>query len=150
MPGFEKTRRNRQTLKSECNVLIFACPVTRLINLQVVEKKDSSWVVDGVMRLSCEIGVPKLLLIDQDATFIKAMSEVEFTYQDAEFQLHRDLGIEFVTCPVSGHNQHGQVERRIRTVKESLREAGVAKQKLTATGLQTMLKLIENQINNCK
>ena len=148
VPGFEKTTRNRQTLKSECNVLIFACPVTRLINLQVVEKKDSSGVVDGVTRLSCEIGVPKLLLIDQDATFIKAMSEVEFTYQDAEFQLHRDLGIEFVTCPVSGHNQHGQVERRIRTVKESLREAGVAKQKLTATGLQTMLKLIENQINN--
>ena len=145
---FEKTTRNRQAFKSECNVLIFACPVTRLINLQVMEKKDSSGVVDGITRLACEVGIPKLVLMDKDATFVKALSEMEFVYQDAAFQLNRELGIEFQTCPVSGHNQHGQVERRIRTVKESLREAGINKEKFHATGLQTLLKLVENQINN--
>ena len=148
VPGFEKSTRNRQALKSECNVLIFACPVTRLINLQVVEKKDSSGVVDGITRLACEVGIPKLLLIDKDSAIVKSMSEVEFHFQDAAFQLHREHGIEFLTCPVSGHNQNGQVERRIRTVQDSLRDAGIHSKRLHATGLQTILKLIENQINN--
>ena len=69
-----------------------------------MEKKDSSGVVDGITRLACEVGIPKLVLMDKDATFVKALSEMEFVYQDAAFQLNRELGIEFQTCPVSGHN----------------------------------------------
>ena len=147
VPGLEKNTRTR-VLRAECHVLVFACPVTRLINLQVVEKRDGSGVMDGITRLSCEVGIPKLVLMDQDAAFIKSLKEVEYSYTDAEFNLNRDLGIEFITCPVSGHNQNGQVERRIRTVQESLREAGLESKKLHATGLQTMLKLVENQVNN--
>ena len=40
------------------------------------------------------------------------------------------------------------MERHIRIVKESLREAGIDKEKVHATGLQTVIKLVENQINN--
>ena len=87
-------------------------------------------------------------MMDQDPALIKAMSEVEFRYQDTKLRLHEELGIEFFTCPVSGHNQHGQVERRIRTVQESLAESGIQNKRLHATGLQTMMKLTENQLNN--
>ena len=76
------------------------------------------------------------------------MAEVEFKYQDTKLKLHEQLGIEFFTCPVSGHNQHGQVERKIRTVQESMAESGLLSRRLHATGLQTMMKLIENQVNN--
>ena len=56
VPGFERNTRNRNVLEAKCWVVTFACPVTRLINLQVVERSDASGVVDAVTRLSCEVG----------------------------------------------------------------------------------------------
>ena len=147
VPGFEKSTRSRK-LQSDCHVLVFACPVIRLVNLQVVEKRDASGIVDGITRLACEVGIPKVILMDQDAAFLKVVNEVEYTYKDAKLKLNRELGIEFITCPVSGHHQNGQVERRIRSIQDSLEESGLKNKKLHATGLQTLLKLTENQLNN--
>ena len=56
--------------------------------------------------------------------------------------------MKFKTCPVSGHNYHGLVERKIRTVQECLDKCDVDKMRLHATGLQTFCKLIENEMNN--
>ena len=148
VPGIERNTWNQKVLEAKCWVLVFACPVTRLLNLQVIEKSDFSGVIDAVTRLSCEVGIPKVLMMDQDSALIKAMSEVEIQFKDTKLKLHQEWGIEFFTCPVSGHNQHGQVERRIRTVQESLTEAGLQSKRLHATGLQTMLKMTENQLNN--
>ena len=148
VPGFSKNTRNRNALESKCWGLVFVCPVTRLTNLQVIEKSDSAGIVDGLTRLSCEIGVPKVVMIDEDSALIKAMREVEVDILDTKFKLHTEYGIEFSVCPVSGHYHHGQVERKIRSVQESLQEAGLYSKKLFATGLQTLFKLVENQINN--
>ena len=65
-----------------------------------------------------------------------------------QLQLHKDYQIEFQTCPVSGHFFHGHVERVIRSIQESLEECGLKKKVLHATGLQTLLKIVENQYNN--
>ena len=148
VPGYEKNTRGRNSLSAKCWVMTAVCPVTRLTNLQVIEKTDAPGVVDGFTRLACEVGVPKFVMIDQDSAVVKALQEVEFEYQDTKFKLHTDLGIEFAVCPVSGHNEHGQVERKIRSVQESLTEAGIKSKRLHATGLQTLLKLVENQLNN--
>ena len=43
---------------------------------------------------------------------------------------------------------HGQVERRIRAIQESLNECGLKNMRLHATSLQTLMKLVENQLNN--
>ena len=93
MPGFEKNTRNRKVLEAKCWVLVFACPVTRLLNLQVVERSDGSGVVDGVTRLSCEVGIPKVLMMDQDPALMKAMTDVEFKFMDTKLKLHEEWGI---------------------------------------------------------
>ena len=54
----------------------------------------------------------------------------------------------FKCCPVSGHNYHGLVERKIRTVQECLDKCDVDGMRLHSTGLQTFCKLVENQMNN--
>ena len=74
VPGFERKTRNRQVVEAKTWVLVFVCPVTRLINLQVIEKSDSSGIIEGLTRLSCEVGVPKVILIDQDSALIKALT----------------------------------------------------------------------------
>ena len=148
VPGFEKNTRNRNVLQAKCWVLVFVCPVTRLTNIQVIEKSDNSGMIDGVTRLSCEVGVPKFVLVDDDSALVKAVQEVEMNLLNTQLALHTEYGIEFSICPVSGHNQHGQVERKIRSIQDSLKEAGFQNKRLHATGFQTLLKLIENQLNN--
>ena len=57
VPGYERETRGRKALATEVHVMVFACPSTRLVNLQVIEGKDVGCIMEGVTRLSCEIGV---------------------------------------------------------------------------------------------
>ena len=52
------------------------------------------------------------------------------------------------TAPVSGHNYTGLIERKIRTVQDMFERIGLKNKKLHATGLQTVAKLVENNLNN--
>ena len=148
VPGHAMKTRNRSVVEAKCYVLVFCCPVTKLINLQVIEAKSADGVIDGVNRLGCEVGFPSFLLIDQDSGIMKALKEADVELQNIELVMQKERSVKFRTCPVSGHNFHGLVERRIRTVQECLEESGFANLKFHATGLQTTLKLIENDINN--
>ena len=140
--------RHRNIVEAKCYILVFACPVTKAVNLQVIEEKGADGVLDGVNRLGCEVGFPSFLLVDQDSGILKALKEAKVELMDLQFLFQKERDIKFKTCPVSGHNFHGLVERKIRSVQECLEECGFDKMKLHATGLQTVMKLIENDINN--
>ena len=148
VPGFSMQTRNRKVLEMKCYVFVAVCPVTKLVNLQVIETKSADGIIDGVTRLSCEIGVPFMMLVDQDSGILKALKEVEVDLKDLDQLLYKEKGIRFKTCPVSGHNYHGLCERKIRTVQDCLDKIDVANMRLHATGLQTLCKLIENDVNN--
>ena len=148
VPGFSKQTRNRPTLSSQVWVIVFACPVTRLVNCQVIEKSDASAIIDGVTRLAADYGFPKYLMIDKDSAVMKALREAEVCLRDLQHTLYIEKGIIFTTCSVGGHNEHGHVERSIKSIQELLADAGIANKKLHATGLQTLLKLVENNYNS--
>ena len=148
VPGFEARTRNRKVLQAKTWVVVFCCPTTRNINLQVIEKSDGDGIVDAVTRLSCEVGVPKLVLCDKQTSVERMLREAKVEMRDLQDKLVVEYGIEFKSCPVSGHNFHGQVERAVRSVRDAFHESGGANKILHATGLQTLMKLIENQINN--
>ena len=99
-------------------------------------------------RLGCEVGIPSLLLCDQGNNIVKALREAEVSMVNLKLQLYQEKGIRFEVCSVGGHNEHGLVERVIRSLQDSMEEAGLRNQKLTATGLQTLCKLVENDHNN--
>ena len=109
---------------------------------------DASGILDGLTRMFCEAGVPKVLLCDEDSAVVKALREVEVDIRNLEHQLVTEHGTSFKIVPVSGHNMNGLVERAIRTIQHTLEESGLKKTHLTATGLQTICKLVENQCNN--
>ena len=77
---------------------------------------------------------------------MKALDEAEIDLKDLQLLVHKERGIKFRTCPVSGHNFHGAVERKIRAVQECLEKSEISNMRLHATGLQTVLKLIENNL----
>ena len=114
VPGFERNTRNRKVLQSKMYVMVAVCVTTKIVNLQVLEGKSADNIVDGFTRLSAEVGIPSIVHVDQDAGAMAGFREAEFDFVDLKHQLHRQFGIEFVTCPKSGHHQHGLVERTIR------------------------------------
>ena len=148
VPGHSFNLRNKKTIEAKCYVLVAADPISRSCNLQVIENKAVDGILDGLTRLSCEVGVPKLVLTDQDSGIMKALEEAQVSLKDMQHVCYKEKGIMFKTCPVSGHNQHGFCERMIQSVQECLTKMKVDTMRLHATGYQTLMKLIENQINS--
>ena len=148
VPGYERKTRNTAPAQVKTWILTTVCEVTKLVNCQVIEKSDSSGILDGMTRLGCEVGIPSILLCDQGSNLMKAIREAEVTMVNLQLQLREEKGIKFEVCPVGGHNEHGLVERVIRSLQESMEESGLRNQRLTATGLQTVCKLVENDHNN--
>ena len=79
---------------------------------------------------------------------MKAIREAEVSMLNLKLQMYQEKGIRFEVCSVGGHNEHGLVERVIRSLQDSMEESGLRNQRLTATGLQTLCKLVENDYNN--
>ena len=119
-----------------------------MCKFSVIESKSADGVLDGITRLACEVGVPTLMLVDQDSGIMKALREDEVDIKNLDLKVHKEKGMRFKTCPVSGHNYHGLGEVKIRTVQECFDKCDLSKLRLHATGLQTLCKLIENDMNN--
>ena len=148
VPGFERNTRNRKVLQSQMYVMVSVCITTKIVNLQILEGKKAHNIIDGFTRLSAEVGVPSVMHVDQDSGIMAGFKDAEFDYRDLQLQLHRQYGIKFITCPKSGHHQHGLVERIIRSIQETFDEYGLKSKRLHSMGWQTFCKLAENAYNN--
>ena len=148
VPGRERETRNSKVMSAKVYIMCFACPVSKLINLQVIESKSADGVLEGLTRLGCEQGFPKYLLLDQDSSFMKAVNNAEIKLKDLQLRSFREQGIICEVAPVSGHNFTGLVERKIKTVQEAFVQVDLKNKRLHATGLQTFAKLVENDLNN--
>ena len=109
VPGFEARTRNRKVLEAKVWVAVFCCPTTRNINLQVIEKSDGDGIVDAVIRLSCEVGVPKFVLCDKQTSIERILCEALIEMRDLQDRFLTEYGIEYQICPVSGNYFNGQV-----------------------------------------
>ena len=83
-------------------------------------------------RLSCEVGIPSYVFLDQDKSAFQ-LTEVE--YMDLQLRLHREKGISFSVCGVGGYDMHGHIERVIHSLQPSLEDCGLKHEILHATGL---------------
>ena len=52
VPGHAMKTRHRSVIQAKCHVLVFCCPVTKAVNLQVIEAKSADGIIDGVSRVS--------------------------------------------------------------------------------------------------
>ena len=148
VPGYERETRNKKALNARNWIMGFACPMAKLLNLQVIEAKNSEAVLEGLTRLACEVGMPFCLVLDQETSFMKMVRDAEINLKDIMLRGYQEFGIRFEVAPVSGHNYNGLIERKLRTVGEMFDKIELSKKRLHATGLQTLCKLVENEMNN--
>ena len=148
VPGFEKETRSSKIKESKAWIFVAVCVVTGAVNLQVCELKDTGAMLEAFIRLSCEVGYPKYVMCDKESSLMNALSEIKVNLRDLSHQLYSEHGMLFETCAVGGHDQHGKVERAIKTIQESLDEVGWRNMRLHAMGIQTLCKQVENSYNN--
>ena len=151
-PGYERTTYTRGTVSYakhyEVYYMVVACVVTGAVNVRVVEKKNTGAILDGLSRFMNECCVPKVILPDADGAMMEALRDGVIELADLEGTLAVEYGINFQVCLPQGHWEHGRVERRIRMLQESLERSGLKGIRCHATGLQTIAKAIERQVND--
>ena len=150
VPGFERETRNRKVLSKKNYLMTFVCPISKLVNIQVIEARNTQAILEGLTRLGCETGFPAVLVLDQESAFMQVVREAEVNLVDLNLRSYREYGIKFEVAPAAkrGHNWNGLCERKIKTVQDCFEKIGLKNHKLHTTGLQTLCKLVENMMNN--
>ena len=97
VPGHAHKTRHRNVVEAKCYVFVTVCPVTKMVNLQVIESKSADGILDGITRLACEVGVPTLMLVDQDSGVMKALREAECDIRNLDMRVHKEKGMRFKT-----------------------------------------------------
>ena len=55
VPGYERNLRRRNAAQVKTWILTSVCEVTKLVNVQVIEKSDASGILDGLTRLGMDV-----------------------------------------------------------------------------------------------
>ena len=135
----------RNTLKIW--LVVFCCVVTSTTNVKVMKDYSTPSFIQAFIRLSCDVGYPKVLLIDEGSQLKKGCESMLISFRDTKMRLNRDFHVEFDTCPVGGHYFHGKVERKIRSIRESL-EKCMNSERLSILQWETLAAQVANSLNN--
>ena len=108
---------------------------------------DSNSFILAFIRFSCEVRYPQILLLDEGSQLIKGCKNMKLNFQDIRHQLHVNVNVEFVLCPVGGHNMNGRVERKIREIKGSITKS-LENERISLLQWETLASEITNTIND--
>ena len=128
-------------------LIVFCCTTTSATKIKVMEDYSTKAFIQTFSRFACDVGYPKVVLIDEGSQLVRGCQMMKLDFLDAKFKLHKDVGVEFQVCPVGGHNINGKVERKIRIIKESM-EKNILNERLSIIQWETLSSKIANNIND--
>ena len=112
-----------------------------------MEDYSSSSFLQCFIRLSCEVGYPRKLLPDEGSQLITGCGSMKIYFQDARFQLHQQMNVDYEQCPTAAHHMPGKVEWKIRQIKESIQKTIINK-RLSVLQWKPLAAEISNSIIN--
>ena len=128
-------------------LVVFCCIATMTTSIKVMEDYTTLSFIQAFIRFSSEVGYPKKLLIDEGSQLKKGCESMKLSFTDAQNQLHLDEHVEFQMCPVGGHNFHGKVERKIKSIRESI-EKSMHNERLSVLQWETLAAQVSNSLND--
>ena len=126
---------------------VFVCATTGTTNIKIMDDYSSFAFIQAFIRLSCEVGYPKVLLIDSGSQVKSSCENMTIDFQDVKSKIFRNVQVECEVVPVGGHNMNGKVERKIREIKLSI-EKSVSNQRLSLLRWETLGAEIANRVND--
>ena len=139
------SHNKRETIKIW--LAVFCCSTTSTTNIKVMDTYDSNSFILAFTRFSCEVGYPKILLLDEGSQLIKGCKNMKLNFQDIRPQLHVNVNVEFELCSVGRHNMNGRVERKIREIKGSITKS-LENERISLLQWETLVSEIANTIND--
>lgn len=129
--------------------LVFKDPATSAIWVTTMAKYDTPSFLMAYTRFTSRFGHPAKLYVDEGSQLVKGCKEMQFNWIDVASSLNASYGtgIDYSTCPVGGHNAHGQVERSILEVKRLFYNV-YSGLKLDILSYETAFAWISNELNN--
>ena len=128
-------------------LIVFCCTTTSTTSIKVMEDYSTTAFLQAFIRISCEVGYPKLILTDGGSQLVRGCETMKLNYQAVQRKLHLEMKVELETCPVGGHNMHGKVERKIKHIKESI-DKSIQNERLSILQWETLVSEIANSIND--
>ena len=125
---------------------VFCCSTTSTTNIKLMDNYDSNSFILAFTCFSCEVGYPKILLLDEGSQLIKGCKNMKLNFQDIRHQPHVNVNVEFELCLVGGHNTNGKVERKIREIKGSIKKS-FENERISLLQWETMVSKIADTIN---
>ena len=129
--------------------VVFKCPSTCAIAIHAMQDYSTASFVQAYTRFGTRYGHPNHLAIDQGSQLMAAAQRMEISIQDLTGELFTrfQVGTQYTTCPVSGHNAHGMVERGIKEVK-ALIDRCYTGFKMDVLSIETCFQWIAGELNN--
>ena len=126
------------------------CLVSQYSIAEVLEDCSTESFIDAIHQISCFLGYPQLILMDSSKSFIKGLTEAEFSFHDASNKLYLEKGITFKLCGTGGssHAKHGLIEKRIDLFKRYFDRCGKRIESLTIRELQMLANQAATHLNS--
>ena len=128
--------------------LLIVCLLSGACNILAMEGCETQDVVAAIERHSARYGVPGYLYI-YNGKQLKAIKHSSIILRDVHAQVQDSSLIKIVVSTANAHSERGRVERKIRTLRESLERMGVnSSHAQTVLQWETLFSKIENTVDN--
>ena len=130
------------------NAIVIVCLLSGACNILAMEGCETQNEVAAIERHSARYGVPGYVYID-NGTQLKALRHSSMNLRDVHAQVQDFLGIQVVVSTAKAHSERGRVERKIKSLRESLEKMGVStKHPQTVLQWETLFSKIANTVDN--
>ena len=128
--------------------LVIVCLLSGATNILALEGIETQDIVQALERHGARYGIPGFVYID-NGTQLKALQHSSLSLKDVDAQVQDSMGISIIVSTAKVHSECGRVERRIRTLRESLQKISVSgTHPRTALQWETLFALISNTGDN--
>ena len=140
--------KERQCGTRKCWISLIVCMVSRCVSLELVLDKTCESFLMSFQRHCSENGVPRYVLSDNDAAYIRANEEIQALFRsDAAKKYYATNGIRWNFTPRRSPQHNGATESLVAVCRKTLRGIFGAT-KMTEQEFNTALKLAQMKINS--
>ena len=146
--GFAGRAYKRSRTRTKIYALVFCCILSGATNILALEGIETSDVVQAIERHSSRHGVPNELYVDNGSQ-LKTLENASFSVRDVDARVYDALGIKVYVSNAKAHEERGRVERKIRSLRETLQRLGVkATDPLTALQWESVFARIASTLDD--
>ena len=128
--------------------LVIECIMTGATNILAWEGLETADVIQALERHASRHGIPAVIFVD-NGTQLKTLSQAKFLLESADRQVQESMGMRILESNPKSHEERGWVERRIRTIRDTLTKVGISEHiSMTTLQWETLFSMVVNTLEN--